>query len=284
MNIKMIVTDLDGTLLTRKKRISSRTKEVLIKAQEQGMIVVLATGRNYHNLEKIYKELKMDVFKTGAIIGVNGQELYYFKTGHYEKKRMLTALEAMKLLRFGHRYMFEVLVMNDHQILDCISPMIKWCKAIVFKLIHKKVNETFEGRMENHQFIDVHHKINHEVNKVGFSQLPAYTSMMLPYLKKVLSKHYEVLMVSKGWIEIMPKGINKGSGLKQVMEHFDIKEEEVLIFGDGENDMSMLEGMPHSYAMENALESVKKVAKYVCGTNELDGLAKVVEKYIECDK
>lgn len=281
MGIKMIVTDLDGTLLSNKKLLSQKTKETLIKAQQQGIRIVLATGRNYRSMEFIYKTLKMDEFKTGAIIGVNGQETYFFDNGAYEKGKMLTGQQSMELVRFGSRLLFEVMVMNDHQVKDCISKVLFFCKKVAYKIIHRKVTENFEGQMDGHIFINSKDVIDHEVNKVGYLQLPPYTKLLLPYIRKKLNQDYEVLVVSKGWLEIMPKGVNKGIGLKKVMEHYSIKEEEVMVFGDGENDISMLEMVTNSYAPANALASVKAVAHYSCFSNEDDGVACVVESLLK---
>ncbi len=277
MAIKMIVTDLDGTLLLNNKVLTEKTKEILIEAQKQGIRIVLATGRNYQNLKNIYQALKMDEFKTGAIVGVNGQETYFFNDASYEKGRMLTGEESMYLLRFGHRLLFEVMVMNDHQVKDCISKPMLWCKKIVFSIKHRDMKNNFEGWMQNHIFIRHKDKIDHDVNKVGYSQIPFYAKLWIPYIKRKLKKNFDVLVVSKGWLEIMPKGVNKGAGVLKVMEHYGINEDEVIVFGDGENDISMLEIIPQSYAMNNALDTVKKAAHYSCLSNEEDGVAKIVE-------
>ena len=79
----------------------------------------------------------------------------------------------------------------------------------------------------------------------------------------------------------MPKGINKGSGLVKIMNYFNLDQKEIICFGDGENDLSMLEIVESSYAMENALKKVKKIAHYSCPSNENHGVAVVVEKMIK---
>lgn len=278
--IKMIVTDLDGTLLNSKKEISTYTKNVLIEAQKRGVRLVLATGRNYKSLKPLYEQLEMDRFNQGAIIGVNGQEIYFFDEDRYFKGRKLTPQECEKLLKMGHRYLFEVMVMNDDEVLDCLSPVLFALKKIVYKVIHKKVTENFEGQMRGHRFIDVKTKIQESANKVGLLQIPLYVDLLLPLLHRHLDKEFEVLAVSKGWIEIMPKGVNKGAGLKEIMDHYHIKNEEVLVFGDGENDLTMLEGMVNSYAPDNALKSVKKSVRYICENHDLDGIAKIIEEKV----
>ena len=278
---KMIVTDLDGTLLNKKKQLSQKTIDTLIKAQEMGYRLVLATGRNYQSLKPIYQILKMDQFKTGAIIGLNGAELFCFDQNYYEKNAMLTKKECQELVEYGHKHLCEVMIMEDKRVLDCISPLLLFCKKIVYRIIHKVVLSTFEGQANEHLFIDVHDSRIDQANKAGFSQLPLYIDKKLPRFQRDLDERYEVVLVSKGWIEIMPKGINKGSGLKKVMNYFNLDQEDVICFGDGENDLSMLEIVEHSYAMDNALKKVKKAANYSCPSNENEGVAVVVEKMIK---
>lgn len=279
--IKMIVTDLDGTLLNKRKQLSQKTIDTLIKAQEEGYRLVLATGRNYQSLKSIYQTLKMDQFKTGAIIGLNGAEIYCFDQGYYQKSARLAKEECQELIEYGHRHLCEVMVISDQRVLDCISPLLLFCKKIVYRLIHKVVLSTFEGQTNEHLFIDVHDPRIDQANKVGFSQLPLYIDKKLPRFHCDLDERYEVVLVSKGWIEIMPKGINKGSGLKKIMNYFNLDQKEVICFGDGENDLSMLEIVESSYAMENALKKVKKIAHYSCPSNENHGVAVVVEKMIK---
>ena len=134
--IKMIVTDLDGTLLNKRKQLSQKTIDTLIRAQEEGYRLVLATGRNYQSLKSIYQTLKMDQFKTGAIIGLNGAEIYCFDQSYYQKSAMLAKEECQELVEYGHRHLCEVMVISDQRVLDCISPLLLFCKKIVYRLIH----------------------------------------------------------------------------------------------------------------------------------------------------
>lgn len=281
MSIKMIVTDLDGTLLNKQKKISERTRNSLIKAQQEGVIVVLATGRNFHALKNIASEIEMDQFKTGAIIGVNGEELYCFDNNEYTKGEMLTPEQATKLLRIGNRLLFEVMIMSDDIVKDCISKMLFFCKKIAFKIIHKKVTESYEGTTTTHEFVDSKYIETKKVNKVGFCQVPMYMNLLMPFLHKKLDAEFELCIVSPGWLEIMPKGINKGTGLAILMEKYNIKKDEILVFGDGENDIGMLSLVDNSYAMANALASVKKIANFECDNHNEDGVAKIIEDKIK---
>ena len=82
------------------------------------------------------------------------------------------------------------------------------------------------------------------------------------------------------WCEIMPIGINKGNALKTLMEQKHFNKENTYVFGDGENDLSML-ALGHSIAMQNALDTVKEKCEYVTLSNEEDGIKEFIEKYME---
>lgn len=278
--IKLIVTDLDGTLLNEKKELTQITIDTLIEAQKQGIKIVLATGRNYQSLKPIYTKLKMDQFNTGAIVGVNGEETFYFENNEYEKIADLSANQAMYLLKKLSLMMFNVQLMNDLRIKDYCPKLLYFFKKIVFKIKHYNLDIGFEGIMKNHTYINRSTFIDHSINKVGIAQLDVYLSLMLPLVRYQLKDDYDVLKVSKGWAEIMPKGVNKGSGVLRVMEHYNILPKEVLVFGDGENDLSMFDVTSNSFAPENALKTVKKKANYHCPANYEDGVAKVVASYL----
>lgn len=278
--IKLIVTDLDGTLLNNQKMLSQMTIDTLVEAQKQGIRVVLATGRNYQSLEPIYLKLQMDQFKSGVIIGVNGEESYYFDENRYEKIASLTGENATSILKTLSLMLFNVQIMNDQQIKNFSYKWLRTAKKMIFNLKHRDMKMSFEGYTKHWIEINRCEVITHEVNKVGIAQLNVYMTLMLPIIRRLYKNQYEVLKVSRGWAEIMPKGISKGSGVERVMAHYHILPEEVLVFGDGENDLSMFEVTNHSYAPSNALRSVKKKANYQCLSNEEDGVAKVVAKYL----
>ena len=76
----------------------------------------------------------MDQFKTGAIIGLNGAEIYCFDQSYYQKSAMLAKEECQELVEYGHRHLCEVMVISDQRVLDCISPLLLFCKKIVYRL------------------------------------------------------------------------------------------------------------------------------------------------------
>ena len=91
---------------------------------------------------------------------------------------------------------------------------------------------------------------------------------------------YDLVCVGPTWIEVMPKGVSKGSAILRIAAENKIPKENILCFGDAENDLSMMELIPHSIAMGNAMDIVKQKAWQVTDTNMNHGIAKALERYV----
>ena len=118
-----------------------------------------------------------------------------------------------------------------------------------------------------------------ELNKMGCSDRPERIPEVYEYLKEHFEKRYEIARTDSRSIEISRKGISKGNALKRLMEEEGVRPEEVLAFGDGENDISLFKAVSHSIAMGNAEDYVKEYATDVTGTNNEDGIVMALEKY-----
>ena len=118
------------------------------------------------------------------------------------------------------------------------------------------------------------------MNKLAVSHLPSRLQALLPTIRKELEDDYWIGLTSPGWLEVMPKGITKGNALQQLCASLGVEAESVMAFGDGENDREMLQWAGHGVAMANGLDSVFAIADEICPSNQEDGLAKTVAKYI----
>ncbi len=97
--------------------------------------------------------------------------------------------------------------------------------------------------------------------------------------ENILKDKYSSVLSQPYVYEILPKGNNKGTGLKKLAKKLGIKQEEIMAIGDGNNDIEMFEYANYSVAMENGTELAKKAAKYQTDSNENDGVAKAIRKY-----
>jgi hypothetical protein len=107
-----------------------------------------------------------------------------------------------------------------------------------------------------------------------------YLAMVEPRVKAALGRDYSVYRSEPYFLEILPKGIDKAASLERLLTHLNMSREEMIACGDGYNDLSMIEYAGLGVAMENAVLPVRKAADYVTASNNDDGIALVVEKFM----
>lgn len=280
MAIKLIALDLDGTLLTDQKVIDEETKEKLIEAQKQGIVIVIATGRDKGGIEFVYKPLQLEHLGNNYVAGVNGQVIYDFHNKEYFVDEVLGEQDALILNKVAKKYNFECIHCCGYDHYDYISYSLKFLKKMRSLIHGKPMDYGFnQGKRRFLQIHDVNYRITQDINKSVFIQTASFFKKHLPQLRKELSQ-YDLLEVGPAWIEVMPKGVSKGSALLRIGEELNITTDEMMAFGDAENDMEMIRTVKYGIAMGNAMESLKAIAYDVTDTNENKGIAKALDKYV----
>lgn len=280
MAIKLIALDLDGTLLTEDKVIDEVTKKRLLQAQEQGIIIVIATGRDKGGIEFVYKPLELEHSGKNYVAGINGQIIYDFHNKEYFVDEVLGEEDALILNQVAKKYNFECIHCCGYDHYDYISYRLKWLKKIRSMLCGKPMDYGFkQGKRRFIPIHDVNYKITQDINKSVFIQSASFFKKYLPTLRKELSQ-YDLLEVGPAWIEVMPKGVSKGSALLRIGKELNISTDEMMAFGDAENDLEMIRTVKYGIAMGNAMDCVKDVAFDVTDTNEQQGIAKALDKYV----
>lgn len=279
MMIKMIALDLDGTLLTSQKTIDEETKQKLLEASKRGIIITIATGRDKGGIQFVIDPLELE-YGHHYIAGVNGQIIYDFKKKEYIVDHVFGNQEANQIMHLAKQMKFEVICCCGYDHYDYLSHFLKLKKRIRNKLFGEPMD--FGFREGKRRFIFVHDEnfeITQDINKFVLIQTAGYFKKHLPRIKQELND-YEILSVGDAWVEIMPKGVNKGKAIKQIADQNNIKRDEILAFGDAENDLSMMQSVTYGIAMGNAMEIVKQHAYAVTDTNDQKGIAKALDKYV----
>lgn len=280
MNVKMIAMDLDGTLLRSDKTIDETTKNRLMKAQQMGIILVIATGRDKGGIDFVYEPLQLEHYGNNYVAGVNGQIIYSFKDKEVFLDKVLNGEDAKKIMRVSKKYNCESICCCGYDHYSLASKRLRFMKRIHNAIKGRPMDYGMNQGKRNFIYIDTpEYDITQDVNKVILTQTPEHFKKCLEQIKQELSA-YEILRVGDGWIEIMPSGVSKGKALLKIAKENGIKKEEILAFGDAENDLSMMYELPYGIAMGNAMDIVKKAAHEVCDTNENAGIAKTLDKYI----
>lgn len=274
--IEMIVTDLDGTLLNHNKQLSKYNQEVLVAAQKEGVVLVLATGRNVYTLDNLVRQLKMAEFKNGYLIGVNGMQLYDFKSTYYHKEKEIGKNDVDRIQKLLNKHDYSVFYFADEKTVCGYNLPMK--VALKSKFLKRKLRMIIASS-SNMEIIFVQNgKVAIEPqNKICFI---AFNPYKLQKIKKLLSPDFTLLQVGRHWVEIIPKDISKAKRLHEIIAGKEFDFSSVAIFGDSENDLEMLELSPHGYVPANGLAQAKKVARAIIPSNNDDGVGKMVARLL----
>lgn len=268
MKYKLLVLDIDGTLLNGKKQISHRTKVALLKAQQLGVQIVLASGRPTYGVWPIAKALEMDI-NGGYILSYNGGQIINAQTKEllFEKRidpQMLPLLE-----RLAKKNGFPIFTYHENRIITN-TPKNKRIR-----------NEAKLNEMEIDAVTGFAESIHFSPCKCMVVGEDAQAlDGLRRYMKKHLAGTLDLFPSEDYFLEIVPQSIDKANTLSVLADKLNIEKDAIIAVGDGVCDVTMIQIAGFGVAMGNAQISVKSCADYVTGTNDEDGVASVVERHI----
>lgn len=270
-NYKLIVTDMDGTVLGGDHKITEENMRALREADERGVKVVFATGR-FHDSAKEHvtflEEVMPIVSSNGAIIKhpITNEVLY---CNSIDKDISLKIVETLDNLDLSYQ------IYTDNEILQKYKTEEEKIKMQDF------IKNTFSDKTEIIFKKDLKEDIK-DLNILKFNVVDFERPLLMKEARKEVEK-IEGLEVTSSWndnVEIMNAGSSKGSAVKFLCELLNIDKEEIIAFGDNYNDISMLEYVGMGVAMGNAEEDVKKIASYITESNTESGVAKAIDDLV----
>lgn len=252
-NIKMIITDLDETLLYSDKSISEYTISVLEKCRAKGIKIVFATARSTKAASKILVQFTPDIFVGygGAMVLAGEKVIYRFD---------IPADISAKLIN------------------DCLKePDIMHVLATNEVVSYTNETNYYDERLSHYQNFDFSSD-----NTISYLKISVISSNN--ELVERIAANYPMLdfLRYKGedfYRFANPKAV-KWNAIKAISDFYNISTDMFVAFGDDKNDLEMIEKCGIGVAVENALDEVKDVAKYICGANNDDGVAKWLKKHI----
>ena len=267
---KLVAIDIDGTLITDNKEVTPRTIETIKEASRKGIKVIICSGRSFYRLEKYVEEVGLKK-ENQCSICFNGGMIVENKTKNIIYSQHLDTEEVKELIQLGKILELPMMIYakDTHyteKIPDIIKQNDKNLEGLNLKVVH--FDEINFNKEENY------------IYKVCFIDKPEKIKEKRKEIPKELVEKYEVTSSVPEYIEIVKKGIKKSEGIKAVMQIYGIKQEEVMAIGDGENDVEMLKFAGLGVAMENASDYVKEFADVITTSNNKDGVANAIEKYI----
>lgn len=263
-NIRLIALDLDGTLLRRDKTISANTLQAIQAAREKGVIVAIATGRMYSTAKKYGEmldlgDLPMMLYAGGLIETVETGKILYNHPISIEDAEALLALDKEKGWQM-QTYIDDVLRVAAY------GPWIQSYEQ------HTGAKAVVCGD----DFYTPQGAPNKILSRGSHEELLARKAE----IEVALPNRYNIVFSEDTFLEIMPKGVNKGDGLKRLGDIFGVTVNQVMAIGDSQNDLDMLKAAGVSIAMGNAADEVKKAADYVTLDNDDDGVAAAIENFV----
>lgn len=267
MEYKLIVLDIDGTLTNSKKEITPATKEALIKIQEQGVYVAIASGRPTPGTRKVAEELELSRFGN-FVLSFNGGRVINCKTKEVVLDKTISAEMAGVLCEEAIKHGVGILTYDNE-----------------YALAGTEVDEYMEleariNSIEMKQVGNFKDYVDFPVNKCLMTGKPERMAELEKELKEKYAGKLNIFRSEPFFLELMPKGIDKAAVLKNFLPFLGITRDEVICCGDGYNDKTMIEFAGLGVAMANARDEVREVADYVTKSNDEDGIVQVIEKFI----
>lgn len=280
---KMIFLDLDGTLLNDCKEISQENINLIKRAyNEKGIICVFATGRPLEYVDEICNSY--DRFFANYIIANNGAIIRDNKNGEVIYKASITNAQLLDLknifLEENADYM--IVYTDKQQILReaRTAEALKDSSIIVNKKDSelKHIEDTIKNNPNLSSLLCM---IGGETSVLGniISRLQEIKGLETPGIGNYSHKTKTYAFESK-FIDVMKKGCSKKNAIYYLADKLKIKKEEIIVMGDGSNDLSMFECAGLKIAMENANEKLKEKADFITASNNDSGVAKAIQKFV----
>lgn len=268
MKYKLLVLDVDGTLLNDEREISKRTLAALLKVQQMGVRIVLASGRPTYGLMPLAKTLELGNYG-GFVLSYNGCQIIKAQNGEILFERRINPEMLPYLEKKARKNGFAIFTYHDDTLITD-SPDNEYIKN--------------EALLNNLKII----KEDEFSTAIDFAPCKCMLVSDKEEALIELEQHWEKRLAGTldafrsepYFLEVVPCGVNKANTLGALLEHLGVTREEVIAVGDGVCDVTMLQLAGMGVAMGHSQDSVKVCADYVTASNEEDGVALAVEKLI----
>ncbi len=259
--IKLIASDMDGTLLTTDKKLPEQFGKMLSDLKKKDVCFMVASGRSYTALEPLFRDFK-------------------------EKPDLICDNGAF--LVFGGK-VCDISVIKK----ETVRKVIAECEKIAVAPVLCGVHGTYFAKGHPQEFLDEMKRfylnfteveelrdVEDDIFKVAIYDFrnPKYHAH--PILSRIFGKEYNLQVSGDKWMDIMNRNINKGNALKLIKEKMGIDRSETMTFGDFYNDVELLGEAEYSFVMENSDPDMKKYGNYIAESNDNNGVVKAIYKYV----
>lgn len=286
---KLVVVDLDGTLLNQYGIVTEYTKEIIKKAKEKGVEVIIASGRPMDSIKTIAKEIQSEKY----FISGNGAILYDIKNNQIIYENTLKKSKVLDIIKICEENSIYYNIYTENEI---IAKTLKFNVLYYHKenLYKDEENKTHIKLVEDvYEYIS---KCDEKIIKITIcdNDKMIFNSIMrklkeLEDIEVLEVSHMSRKMIRQGteeipieyfYTEISAKNVDKWEAIQVLVEKLDIKQKEIIAIGDNINDKKMIENAGIGVAMENSSPEVTKISNYITLKNDEDGVAEALKRLL----
>jgi Cof subfamily protein (haloacid dehalogenase superfamily) len=254
--IKLIATDMDGTLLDENGHLPEGFTDILDRLRAKNIKLVVASGRPYYTLQTNFGPVGRYlsyICENGALVVDNNEIIY---------KNLITHDMVQVIIKEAKKVKSNALVL--------CSPNCAYTENYSEEQL-AEIKKYYTSL----NVVDDLSKVDDDIIKITICNLEGSDNI----LDGKFNDDFNIVSTASIWIDIMNKGVNKGIALKDLMDTDNISKEETMVLGDYYNDIEMLEQAEYSFVMENAPEDMKQYGKYIAANNVEHGVLRAILEY-----
>lgn len=258
--VKMVVSDMDGTLLNSQHEMSHRFFELFEALKEHNVLFVAASGRQYNSILDKLHTIKNDIIvvaENGGFVMRKNEEVLSTPLPKSQQKKILKALSE---------------VSNIHTVLCGKRSAYLTGESEEFTALLRQYYSAFN-------IVDDLNGVDEEIIKTAIYHFESSEAFIYPHVQH-LEVDLKVKVSGPNWVDISSPNANKGFAVEKLQEIYGISPAETMVFGDYNNDLEMLGLADFSFAMENAHDNVKQAANYQTASNDALGVERILEQLV----
>ena len=263
---RAIALDLDGTLTNHDKEVTPITRQALMKAQKDGAHIILASGRPTYGIAPIADHLEINRYD-GYVLSYNGGKIVKWQT----KEEIYSNHLPNDVIPILYNYTKE----KDHALLGYSG------KEIITEMPDDKYvkEESRINKMQIRKINNLMESLEPNPTKLLMTGDPSLMIKAEEELSELVGNRMDVFRSAPFFIELVPRGIDKAQSLNRLLGLIGLTPNDMIAFGDGYNDLSMLKLAGIGVAMANAVPEVRAEADFITKSNEEDGVAFAIQKF-----
>lgn len=264
---KILILDIDGTLVNSKKEITPRTKDALFEIQRKGHLVALASGRPYPGMKKYAKEIGLEEFG-GYALSFNGGMIQNCATKEVVFEKSIDKKYAKIIYDYAMENQIGMVTYQDDMVVTGteIDKYMEYEARLNYMILHKVK--------------DFCSYVDFDMIKCLLTAEESKAERCEKELANMLAPDLNVFRSEPFFIEITAKGVDKAESVDHLIRQLEIPRENCICCGDGFNDLTMVSYAGIGVAMANAQQIVKDSANYITASCDDDGIVEVIEKFI----